>query len=374
MLYALIEIVERLYHPPGFGVVRFITFRAAAAAVTALLIAFWVGPRVIRLLREKQVGEAAKVEAPRTHLAKAGTPTMGGLIVLASVVIPTLLWGSLTNLYVVLILFVTVVLGAVGFLDDYLKVVKKKPKGLIGRYKIVGQVLVGLVVGGVIYFAPHWIDPDLWKLRSSTTVPFFKHLEFDFGYFYIPMVVFVITATSNAVNLTDGLDGLAIGLVGIVGLTLAVISYISGNVIVSDYLTIPYLRGNGELAVYCAALAGASLGFLWFNAYPAQVFMGDTGSLALGGALGALCVLIKKELLLPTLGGVFLAETISVIVQRTYFKYTKRKYGEGRRVFRMAPLHHHFEMLGWPEPKIVVRFYIVAILMMIVSLATFKVR
>jgi phospho-N-acetylmuramoyl-pentapeptide-transferase len=253
-------------------------------------------------------------------------------------------------------------------------VVKKKPKGLIGRYKIVGQVTVGLVVGSVVYFFPHWIDPDLWKINSSTTVPFFKHLEFDFGYLYIPMVIFVITATSNAVNLTDGLDGLAIGIVGIVGLTLALISYISGNALLSEYLTIPFLRGNGELAVYCAALVGAALGFLWFNAYPAQVFMGDTGSLALGGAIGALCVLIKKELLLPTLGGVFLAETVSVIMQRLYFKYTKRKYGEGRRVFKMAPLHHHFELLGWPEPKIVVRFYVVAVLMMILSLATFKVR
>jgi phospho-N-acetylmuramoyl-pentapeptide-transferase len=288
--------------------------------------------------------------------------------------IPTLLWGNIGNIYVVLIMFVTAGLGAVGFLDDYLKVVKKKPKGLIGRYKIIGQVFVGVVVGSVIYFFPHWIDPDLWKISSSTTVPFFKNLEFDFGYLYIPMVIFVITATSNAVNLTDGLDGLAIGTVGIVGLTLAVISYISGNSVVSEYLTIPYLRGNGELAVYCSALAGAALGFLWFNAYPAEVFMGDTGSLALGGALGALCVLIKKELLLPTLGGVFLAEALSVIIQRLYFKYTKRKYGQGRRVLRMAPLHHHFEMLGWPEPKIVVRFYVVAILMMIISLATFKVR
>jgi len=374
MLYALVELLEQLYRPPGFGVVRFITFRAAAAAVTALLIAFWVGPRVIKLLREKQIGESAKVEAPKTHLAKAGTPTMGGLIVLASVIIPTLLWGNLTNMYVVLILFVTIVLGGVGFFDDYLKVVRKKPKGLIGKYKITGQVFVGLVVGAIIYFAPQWIDTDLWKLKSSTTVPFFKNLEFDFQYLYIPMVVFVITATSNAVNLTDGLDGLAIGLVGIVGLTLAVISYISGNAIVSQYLTIPFLRGNGELAVFCAALVGASLGFLWFNAYPAQVFMGDTGSLALGGAIGALCVLIKKELLLPTLGGVFLAETLSVIIQRGYFKFTKRQYGEGRRVFKMAPLHHHFELLGWPEPKIVMRFYIVAILMMILSLATFKVR
>ncbi len=374
MLYYFLDLIEKAYHPPGFGLVRYITFRAAASAVTSLVIAFWLGPKIIRKLKEKQIGEAAKLEAPKTHLTKAGTPTMGGLIVLASLLIPTILWANIGNLYIVLIVFVTVALGAVGFLDDYLKVVKKKPKGLIGKYKIVGQVFVGSVVGGVIYFAPQWIDPDLWKLNTSTTVPFFKNLEFDFGYLYIPMVVFVITATSNAVNLTDGLDGLAIGMVGIVGLTLAVISYMSGNAVVSEYLTIPFLRGNGELAVYCAALAGSALGFLWFNAYPAQVFMGDTGSLALGGAIGALCVLIKKEFLFPTLGGVFLAETVSVIIQRTYFKYTKRKYGEGRRVFKMAPLHHHFEMLGWPEPKIVTRFYIIAILMMIVSLATFKVR
>jgi len=374
MLYLLLDALETLYHPPGFGLVRFITFRAAAAAVTALVIAFWLGPKIIRVLKKRQIGEAAKVEAPKTHLSKAGTPTMGGLIVLAAVVVPTLLWGNLTNTYVLLILFVTAALGAVGFLDDYLKVVRKKPKGLIGRYKIVGQVTVGLVVGAVVYFAPHWIDPDLWKLNTSTTVPFYKNTEFDFGVLYIPMVVFVITATSNAVNLTDGLDGLAIGTVGIVAATLAIMSYISGNILWSEYLTVPYLRGNGELTVYCAALVGAALGFLWFNAYPAQVFMGDTGSLALGGAIGALCVLIKKEFLLPTLGGVFLAETLSVIIQRTWFKYTKRKYGEGRRVFRMAPVHHHFELLGWPEPKIVTRFYIIAILMMIVSLATFKVR
>ncbi len=374
MLYFLFELIERIYHPPGFGLVRYITFRAAAAAVTALIIAFWLGPKIIRKLREKQIGEAAKLEAPKTHLTKAGTPTMGGFIVLAAILIPTLLWGNIGNIYVVLMIFVTVTLGAVGFLDDYLKVVKKKPKGLIGRYKIVGQVFVGLVVGSIIYFYPHIIDPDLWKINSSTTVPFFKNREFDFGVLYIPMVIFFITATSNAVNLTDGLDGLAIGIVGIVALTLAFISYISGNALLSEYLTIPFLRGNGELVVYCAAMVGASLGFLWFNAYPAQVFMGDTGSLALGGAIGALCVLIKKELLLPTLGGVFLAETVSVIIQRLYFKYTKRKYGVGRRVFKMAPLHHHFEMLGWPEPKIVTRFYIIAILMMIVSLATFKVR
>lgn len=374
MLYYLFGLIEKAYHPPGFGLAQYITFRAAAAAVTALVIAFWLGPKIIKILNEKHIGEAAKTDAPKTHLSKAGTPTMGGLIVLASVLIPTVLWGNLENTYIILIVFVTAALGVVGFLDDFLKVVKKKPKGLIGTYKIVGQVLVGIVVGGIIYFYPHWIDPDLWRINSSTTVPFFKNLEFDFGYFYIPMVILVITATSNAVNLTDGLDGLAIGLVGIVALTLAVISYISGNAVVSEYLTIPFLRGNGELAIYCTALAGAALGFLWFNAYPAQVFMGDTGSLALGGAIGALCVLLKKELLLPTLGGVFLAEAGSVIVQRAYFKYTKRRYGSGRRLFKMAPLHHHFEMLGWPEPKVVVRFYIVAIVMMIVSLATFKVR
>ncbi len=374
MLYYLFDLLEKLYHPPGFGVVRFLTFRAAAAAVTALVIAFWVGPKIIAMLRRHQIGEAAKIEAPKTHLTKAGTPTMGGLIVLAALLIPTLLWGNLGNMYVVLIVFVTAALGAVGFLDDYLKVVKKKPKGLIGRYKLAGQVFVGLAVGSVIYFFPNWIDQDLWKNSTLTTVPFFKSLEFDFGRLYIPMVVFIIAATSNAVNLTDGLDGLAIGTVGIVALTLGVISYISGNANLSEYLTIPYLRGNGELVVFCAALVGASLGFLWFNAYPAQVFMGDTGSLALGGAIGALCVLIKKELLLPTLGGIFLAETLSVIAQRAYFKYTKQKYGEGRRVFKMAPLHHHFELLGWPEPKIVMRFYIAAVLLMILSLATFKVR
>jgi len=374
MLYYFLTYLDRLYDIPGFGVFRFITFRAGAAAVTALLIAFWVGPKIIRRLRVLQIGEAAKVEAPKSHLTKAGTPTMGGLIVLASTVIPALLWADIKNMYVVLILFVTVALGAVGFLDDYLKVVKKKPKGLIGRYKIVGQVLVGLVVGSIIFFFPDWIDPNLWKLSSTTTIPFLKNFELDLGWFYIPVVVFIITATSNAVNLTDGLDGLAIGTVGIVAMTLAVIAYVSGHSELSQYLTIPYLRGNGELAIYCAALVGAALGFLWFNSYPAQVFMGDTGSLALGGAIGAMCVLIKKELLLPTLGGVFLMETLSVIIQRVYFKYTKNKYGEGRRVFRMAPIHHHFELLGWPEPKIVTRFYIVAILLMILSLATFKVR
>jgi phospho-N-acetylmuramoyl-pentapeptide-transferase len=374
MLFYLFTYLHKTFNVPGFGLFRYITFRAGAAAITALIISFWLGPKIIRKLRDYQIGESAKLEAPKSHLAKAGTPTMGGLIVLLSIIIPALLWTDLKNGYILLILFVTITLGAVGFLDDFLKVVRKKPKGLIGKYKIAGQVFVGLVVGSVIYFFPQCIDQTLVPFKSSTTVPFMKNLEWNLGIFYIPIVIFIITATSNAVNLTDGLDGLAIGTVGIVSGTLAIITYVSGHAVWSQYLTIPFLRGNGELAIYCAAISGAALGFLWFNSHPAQVFMGDTGSLALGGIIGAMCVLIKKELLLPTLGGVFLMETISVIIQRMYFKYTKKRYGEGKRVFKMAPIHHHFEMLGWPEPKIVTRFYIIAILLMILSLATFKVR
>ncbi len=374
MLYYLFEILNQQYSIPGFGVFKYITFRAGAAAVTALIVAFWLGPKIIRLLEKHQIGEAAKNDAPKTHLKKAGTPTMGGLIVLGSILIPALLWGDLKNGYMLLIIIVTVWLGLVGFVDDYLKVVKKKPKGLIEEYKLIGQISIGIILGSIIFFFPQWIDADLWKYKSSTTMPFFKNLELDLGLLYIPMVVFIITATSNAVNLTDGLDGLAIGTVGIVAMALAVISYISGNVIWSEYLTIPYLRGNGELSIFCAAMVGAALGFLWFNSHPAQVFLGDTGSLALGGAIGALAILIKKELLLPTLGGIFLIETLSVLIQRYYFKYTKKRYGEGKRIFKMAPLHHHFELIGWSEPKIVTRFYIITILLVILSLATFKVR
>ncbi len=278
-------------------------------------------------------------------------------------------WCQSHWIEVILIVFGTLVLSAVGFLDDYLKVIKKYPNGLIARYKLLGQVLVGLAIGTVIYFSPQFEG-----INSITTVPFLKDINFDFSYFYIPVVVFIITATSNAVNLTDGLDGLAIGVIAIVMIALAIISYVSGNAIYSDYLNIIYLPGAGELTVYVAALVGASLGFLWYNSYPAQVFMGDTGSLALGGAFGILAVLIKKELLIPILGGIFFLETISVILQRVYFKYTKRKYGEGQRIFKMAPIHHHFEMLGWPEPKIVMRFYIIAVILAIISLTSFKIR
>jgi phospho-N-acetylmuramoyl-pentapeptide-transferase len=369
MFYELFDYINAVFSPPGFDVFRFITFRAAAAAITALLISWIIGPRIIAFLRRRQIGEAAKLEAPETHLVKAGTPTMGGLIVLTSILVPVLLWGKLSNTYVWLLLVATALLGGVGFVDDYLKVVRKFPKGLIGEYKIVGQVVVGLIVGGVLYFSPEFSG-----YNSVTTVPFFKNLVLDFSFFYIPMIIFVITATSNAVNLTDGLDGLAIGTISIAFIAIAFISYASGRVDFSNYLNIIYLPGSGELTVFSAAVLGAGLGFLWYNAYPAQVFMGDTGSLALGGALGVLMVMIKKELLLPILGGIFFAETVSVLIQKIYFKYTKRKYGQGKRVFRMAPIHHHFELLGWPEPKIVTRFYIVAIILAILSLATFKVR
>ncbi len=369
MLYYLFDYINKTFNPPGFDVFRFLTFRSALAAITGLFLSIYLGPKVIAYLQKKQIGEAKKADGPKFHWSKAGTPTMGGIIIIFSVVIPVLIWGDIKSIYIILILFGTISLSLVGFLDDYLKVVKKLPNGLIARYKLLGQIFVGLVVGSVIYFSPQFEG-----FNSVTTVPFLKNVNLDFSYLYIPVVIFIITATSNAVNLTDGLDGLAIGITTIVMLTLAVISYISGNAIYSDYLNIIYLPGSGELTVFVAALIGASLGFLWFNFYPAQVFMGDTGSLALGGAFGILAVLIKKELLIPLLGGVFFMETMSVIIQRLYFKYTKKKYGEGRRVFKMAPIHHHFEMLGWPEPKIVIRFYIITIILAIASLASFKIR
>ena len=369
MLYYLLEYINKIYAPPGFDIFRFLTFRSALAAITALFLAFYLGPRIIKVLQKFQIGEAKKEDAPKSHWSKAGTPTMGGLIIIFSVIVPVLLWGDLKSTYIILILTGTVWLSAVGFLDDYLKVIKKLPNGLIGRYKLLGQVLIGLTVGIVIYFSP-----EFEKVSTLTTVPFLKDVNLDLSILYIPVVIFIITATSNAVNLTDGLDGLAIGVVAIVMIALAVLSYVSGNAIFADYLNIIYLPGSGELTVFVAALVGASLGFLWYNAYPAQVFMGDTGSLALGGAFGILAVLIKKELLIPILGGVFFLETVSVIIQKLYFKYTKKKFGVGRRVFKMAPIHHHFEMKGWAEPKIVVRFYIVAIILAIVSLVSFKIR
>lgn len=347
----------------GFNLFRYITFRAAWAAITALMISLFVGPYIIRKLQQYQIGEEIRADGPETHQKKAGTPTMGGLIILAALIIPTLLWARIENIYIQIVLFSTLWMGIVGFVDDYLKAVKKMPKGLVARYKFLGQLSLGLIVGSILYFAPQFSE-----INTLSTVPFFKNYEIDFGLFYIPMVIFIITATSNSVNLTDGLDGLAIGLVGISALAWAGIAYVSGRTDFSDYLNIIYLPGAGELTVYCAALVGASLGFLWYNSFPAKVFMGDTGSLALGSALGTLAILLRKELFLPIIGGIFVAETLSVIIQITYYKYTKKRF------FRMAPIHHHFELKGWEEPRVVVRFWILAILLALFSLSTFKIR
>ena len=369
MFYYLFDYINKIFEPPGFNVFRYITFRSALSAITALFIALYFGPKIIEKLRALQIGEEIRKEGPESHKSKAGTPTMGGIIIMVSIVVPVLLWSDILSIYILISLLGMLFLSFVGFVDDYLKVVRKYEKGLIARYKLLGQILTGTAVGAAIYFSPEFKD-----FATLTTIPFFKNLNFDYSVFYIPAVVFIITATSNAVNLTDGLDGLAMGLSVIVMLALAVMAYVSGNAIYADYLDILYLRGSGELTVFIAAVIGAGLGFLWYNFYPAEIFMGDTGSLALGGLFGILSVLIKKELLIPILGGVFFLETVSVIIQRTYFKYTKKKYGKGKRVFKMAPIHHHFELKGWAEPKIVMRFYIIGVILLIIAMASFKVR
>ncbi len=369
MIYYLFDYINELFAPPGFDAFRFLSFRSILAAVTGLFLSFYIGPKIIRFLKKQQIGETIKEEGPKNHFSKAGTPTMGGIIIILSVLIPVILWSDIKSTYILIVLATTLWLGFVGFIDDYLKVVKKMPNGLIARYKLLGQVLIGGIVGAIIYFSPEFSE-----YCTETTLPFFKNLNFDFSYLYIPAVIFIITATSNAVNLTDGLDGLAMGTMIPVMMTMAVMSYVSGNVIYADYLNIMYLPGSGELTVFIAALIGAGLGFLWYNFYPAQVFMGDTGSLALGGALGVMAILIKKELLLPILGGIYFMETVTVILQRGYFKYSKKKYGEGKRLFKMAPIHHHFELKGWPEPKIVIRFLIVTIILSLFSLLSFKIR
>ena len=348
----------------GFNLLGYITVRSAAAAVTALLVTFLIGPRTIQWLKKHKIGEEIRPEVPETHKKKAGTPTMGGIIIICSVLIPVLLFAQLDNHYIQLMIVATLWMGCVGFLDDYLKVIKKYPKGLIGRYKLLGQILLGIFVGLVVTFSAEYEG-----IRWYSSVPFFKNLMITFGWFYIPMVIFVITGTSNAVNISDGLDGLAIGLVGIAALAWAGMSYVTGRVDFSQYLNVIYLKGAGELTVYCAALIGASLGFLWFNSYPASIFMGDTGALALGGAMGTLAVLLKKELLLLLVGGVFVAEIVSVIIQVTSYRWRG-----GKRIFKMAPLHHHFELMGWAEERVVVRFWIMGIILALLSLGTFKVR
>jgi len=378
MLYALLDWLEALYQPPGFGAFAYISVRSAFAALFALIISIIFGKRIIAKLSHMQLKETFRDDAALAHhKLKAGTPSMGGIIILMATLIPTLLWIRLSNVYALLIIFVMLSLGIVGFVDDYIKIIKKDKKGLLGRFKLAGQVFVGLIMGLVLYFTPAF-EP----YRTVTTMPFIKELNIDYAFLgpelgwliYIPVVIFIITGVSNAVNLTDGLDGLASGTSAIAGVALGILSYVSGRTDFSDFLDILYLPGAAELTVFCSAMVGACLGFLWYNTYPAQVFMGDTGSLALGGAIGAVAIMVHKELLLPILGGVFFMETMSVIIQTTYFKYTKKRYGEGRRVFLMSPIHHHFEKKGWPEPKIVVRFWIIAVLLTIFTIITLKLR
>jgi len=361
MLYHLLYPLHTEFS--AFNVFRYITFRGAYAMVTALLIAFVLGPILIRMLRRRQVFQVIREEGPTTHHAKSGTPTMGGLIILAAALIPTLLWCNLTNPYVQIAVVATIWMGGIGFLDDYLRVVKKRPKGLVGRYKMVGQMSFGLALGAFLYLRP--IVPDAGTL---TAIPFLKGLFINFGIIYVVLVAFVIAGTSNAVNLADGIDGLAIGLAAFCFFAFAGLSYLSGHRAFSDYLNIMYLPGSGELAVFCMSVVGASLGFLWYNSHPAEVFMGDTGSLSLGGALGVVAVLLKRELLLIIVGGLFVAEALSVMIQVVSFKLT------GKRVFRMAPLHHHFELGGWHENKVVVRFWIVAALLALLSVSTLKLQ
>lgn len=377
MLYALFEWLQQHYQPPGFGAFSYITTRTALAAATALLISLLIGKKIIVWLERMQLKEVIRDDIGLdTHLGKSQTPTMGGVIIILAIIIPALLWMRLDSIYTWMIVLSTLFFGLVGFVDDYIKVIKKDKSGLHGRFKIIGQITVGLVLGGFLYW---W--PDFAEFNTLSTVPFLKNVNIDYAILgdwswmlYLLVVVFVVTAVSNAVNLTDGLDGLASGTSAIAGVVLGLFAYVSGRVDFSNFLNIIYLPDTGELTIFCASLVGACMGFLWYNTHPASVFMGDTGSLALGGALGALALMIHKELLLPIICGIFFVETLSVIIQTTWFKYSRWKYGEAQRVFLMAPIHHHFEKKGWPESKIVVRFWIIAVLLGIISLLTLKLR
>ena len=360
MLYSLLYRLHEWFSP--LNVFRYITFRTALAVITAMLITFFLGPRIIERLRRFSVTQHVRDEGPQTHIGKTGTPTMGGVLIIISILITILLWGDLTNAYIWVMAFSIVGFGAIGFIDDYLKIIKKDSKGLRACYKFGAQMLLALMIGMFLYMNPK--DP----FSAVLSVPFFKKWLFDLGWFYIPFSVVVIVGSSNAVNLTDGIDGLAIGLVGIAVLATGILVYISGNFKFSQYLQVLYLPGTGELTVLCGAMLGASLGFLWYNSYPADVFMGDVGSLSLGGSLGTLAVITKHEIVLAVVGGIFVIETLSVVLQVSSFKLT------GKRIFRMAPIHHHFELKGWPEPKVIVRFWIVGIMLALLSLATLKLR
>ena len=396
MLYHLFEYLRSAgFDFPGSGLMHYISFRAITCAVLAILVSMWVGKKIIAKLQKKQIGETIRDLGLEGQLQKKGTPTLGGIIILISILIPILLFGNLANTNVQLLILTTVWLGALGFIDDYIKVFKHNKEGLNGKYKIVGQVLLGVIVGLTLYFTS-----EQGVSYSRTTIPFVKGNEFDYkwlipfsgkfvralqGGLYVVVITFIITACSNGTNLTDGMDGLAAGVSAIVGATLGVLAYLSGHVGFAEYLNIMYLPNIGEVTVYVCCFVGALLGFLWYNAFPAQVFMGDTGSLALGGIIGVLAIIIRKELLLPILCGIFFVESLSVIIQRAYFKYTKKKTGTGVRVFRMSPLHHHYQKENpdaliqkpaqiHPENKIVVRFWIVSIILAVVTIVTLKIR
>ncbi len=417
MLYYLFDYLDKSFHFPGAGVFQYISFRGAMAVITSLVISLIIGKRIIQILQKKQVGEIIRNLGLEGQIAKQGTPTMGGIIILAAILIPTLLFAKLNNIYVLLMLFTTIWLGSIGFIDDYIKVFKKDKRGLAGKFKVLGQIILGLIVGSVLYFDssvvikekvsnPKYINtqhifkvenykesPQIFSKESykstKTTIPFFKDNEFDYSVLmkwigndyrswsflvFIPFIILIITSVSNGANLTDGLDGLATGTSAIIGVTLGVLAYVSGNTVFANYLNIIYIPNIEELVIFISAFVGACIGFLWYNSYPAQVFMGDTGSLALGGIIAVFAVIIRKELLIPILCGVFFVESLSVVIQVGYFKYSKKRFGEGRRVFKMSPIHHHFQKSGYHEAKIVQRFLIVGIMLAVITIITLKLR
>jgi phospho-N-acetylmuramoyl-pentapeptide-transferase len=404
MIYYIFEFLENNYNLPGAGVFQYISFRSALAIMTSLLVSLVFGGKIIRFIKKMQIGEDVRKLGLDGEENKKGTPTMGGLIILSAILIPTILFARLDNIYILIMIFSTVWLGIIGFVDDYIKVFKKDKAGLAGKFKILGQVGIGLIVALVMVFNNQIVVKEklvssngqqnyefieVAQKSSKTTIPFLKNNEFDYQkltswmgdgmskyawILFVLVVVLVIAAVSNGANMTDGLDGLATGVSAIIGITLAVFCYVSGNIIAADYLNIMYIPYSGELVIYMSAFVGSCIGFLWYNSYPAQVFMGDTGSLALGGIIAVVAILVRKELLIPILCGVFLIENLSVILQVGYFKYTKKKFGIGKRVFKMAPLHHHYQLLGIHESKIVTRFWIVGILLAVITIVTLKLR
>jgi len=406
MLYYLFEYLEKQYQVPGASLFQFTTFRAGMAILFSLIVATTYGKRIILFLKRKQIGETVRDLGLEGQKQKTGTPTMGGLIIILATLIPVLLFAKLDNIYIILLIVTTIWMGAIGFLDDYIKVFKKDKEGLKGRFKVLGQIVLGLIVGATLYFHPEVTMREHSKtiiteqytvaelrgqvIKSTmTTVPFFKNNEFDYAnliswagvdakkyswLIFIPIIILIVTAVSNGANLTDGIDGLAGGTSAIIVFTLGAFALVSGNIFFSEYLDVMYIPGSGELLVFVTAFVGALVGFLWYNAYPAQVFMGDTGSLTIGGIIAVIAIILRKELLIPVLCGIFFAESLSVMLQVGYFKYSRKKYGEGRRIFLMSPLHHHYQKKGYHESKIVTRFWIVGIMLAIITVVTLKIR